>query len=125
MLRKASRSKAADLSTSRSRGEAVMTPNEMEELARAAHNPFQGSVLRNGFEPPAWDVPEIHAGERGRLRALIEEVRRTGSLAIQVVTGEPGDGKTHLLATLRDEAEKAWLRPGSELAMVPIDPVRE
>ena len=102
-----------------------MTPKEMEDLARAAPNPFGDWVLRNGFEPPPWDVPEIHAEERRKLRELIESVRRTGKLAIQVVTGEPGDGKTHLLAMLREEAEQAWLKPGTELAMVPIDPLRE
>ena len=102
-----------------------MTLREMEDLARAAPNPFGDWVLRNGFEPPPWDVPEIHAEERRKLRELIESVRSTGKLAIQVVTGEPGDGKTHLLATLREEAEQAWLKPGTELAMVPIDPLRE
>ena len=74
-----------------------MTPKEMEDLARAAPNPFGDWVLRNGFEPPPWDVPEIHAEERRKLRELIESVRLSGQLAIQVVTGEPGDGKTHLL----------------------------
>ena len=102
-----------------------MTLKEMEDLARAAPNPFGDWVLRNGFEAPPWDVPEIHADERRKLRELIESVRRSGSLAIQVVTGQPGDGKTHLLASIRDEAEKAWLKPGTELAMVPIDPLRE
>jgi len=102
-----------------------MTPAEMEALARSAPNPFLDSVLRNGFEEPSADVPEIHAAQRARLRELIADVRRTGRLAIQVITGEPGDGKTHLLATLRAEAERSWLEAGAERAMVPIEPLRE
>ena len=37
-----------------------MTASELEALARAQTNPFLGSVLRNGFEAPQNDVPEIH-----------------------------------------------------------------
>ncbi len=102
-----------------------MTHAELEKLALAQSNPFLDSVLRNGFEQPLSDVPEIHAGVRQRLRGLVEDVRRTGELRLQVVTGEPGDGKTHLLATLRAEAEESWLKPGAERAMVPIEPVRD
>ncbi len=102
-----------------------MTTEELAALARAQPNPFAGSVLRNGFEPPQADVPEIHAEQRRQLRALVEEVRQTGRLALQVVTGEPGDGKTHLLATLRAEAEGSWGTTGAERVMVPIDPLRD
>ena len=102
-----------------------MTPAELEKLALAQSNPFLDSVLRNGFEQPLSDVPEIHAGVREKLRALVEDVRGAGALRLQVVTGEPGDGKTHLLATLRAEAEESWLRPGTERAMIPIEPVRD
>lgn len=102
-----------------------MTTAELEALASVQHNPFAGSVVRNGFEPPQNDVPEIHAEQREKLRALVEELRRTGELALQVVTGEPGDGKTHLLSTLRAEAESSWRHPGTERAMVPIDPLRD
>src|SRR5260370_1440910 len=102
-----------------------MTPAELEKLALAQSNPFLDSVLRNGFEQPLSDVPEIHAGVREKLRALVEAGRGRGALRLQVVTGEPGDGKTPLLATLRAEAEESWLRPGTERAMVPIEPVRD
>jgi hypothetical protein len=102
-----------------------MTAAELEKLALAQSNPFLDSVLRNGFEQPLGDVPEIHAGVREKLRASVEEVRAAGALRLQVVTGEPGDGKTHLLATLRAEAEESWLTPGHERAMVPIEPVRD
>src|SRR5207237_1920421 len=103
----------------------MMTPSEMEALARAQKNPFLGSVLRNGFEAPLNDVPEIHRAQRDALRHAVEDLRRTGELGLQVVTGEPGDGKTHLLATLRAEAEASWLRPGREQVMVPIEPLRD
>jgi hypothetical protein len=102
-----------------------MTTEELAALARAQPNPFAGAVLRNGFEPPQADVPEIHAEQRRKLRALVEEVRQSGQLALQVVTGEPGDGKTHLLATLRAEAEGSWGTTGAERVMVPIDPLRD
>ncbi|MFL5293326.1 MAG: hypothetical protein ACJ79U_17535, partial [Myxococcales bacterium] len=74
---------------------------------------------------PLNDVPEIHRAQREALRAAVEDVRRTGELGLQIVTGEPGDGKTHLLATLRAEAEASWLEPGHERVMVPIDPLRD
>jgi hypothetical protein len=102
-----------------------MTAAELERLALAQSSPFLDSVLRNGFEQPLSDVPEIHALVRDKLRALVEELRATGALRLQVVTGEPGDGKTHLLATLRAEAEESWLKPGTERAMVPIEPIRD
>ena len=102
-----------------------MTPSELKALARAQKNPFLGSVLRNGFEAPLNDVPEIHRAQRDALRHAVEDLRRTGELGLQVVTGEPGDGKTHLLATLRAEAEASWLRPGREQVMVPIEPLRD
>lgn len=98
---------------------------DLVALARKQPNPFAGSVLRNGFEAPTNDVPEIHSAQREKLRALVDEVRRTGELALQVVTGEPGDGKTHLLATLRAEAEGSWRQMGNERAMVPIEPLRD
>ena len=101
-----------------------MTEAELLDLARAQKNPFLGSVLRNGFEEPPNDVPEIHGGVRVRLRGLIEDVRNNGQLAFQIITGEPGDGKTHLLATLRAESERSWLKPETAHAMVPIEPVR-
>jgi hypothetical protein len=103
----------------------MMNPSELEALARAQKNPFLGSVLRNGFEAPQNDVPEIHRAQRDALRQAVEDVRHTGELSLQVVTGEPGDGKTHLLATLRAEAEASWLRPGREQVMVPIEPLRD
>src|SRR5260370_9984786 len=102
-----------------------MTPAELEKLALAESNPFLDWVLRNGFEQPLGDVPEIHAGVREKLRALVEAGRGRGALRLQVVTGEPGDGKTPLLATLRAEAEESCLTPGTERAMVPIEPVRD
>jgi hypothetical protein len=98
---------------------------ELVQLARAQPNPFAASVVRSGFEPPEGDVPEIHAAQRAQLAALVEEVRRSGKLALQVITGEPGDGKTHLLSFLRSQAERSWTQPGSELAMVPIEPLRD
>ena len=36
-------------------------------------------------------MPEIHRAQREALREAVEEVRRTGELGLQVVTGEPGD----------------------------------
>src|SRR3954470_20339338 len=103
----------------------MTTPSELEALARAQKNPFLGSVLRNGFEAPRNDVPEIHRAQREALHEAVEDVRRTGELGLQGVTGEPGDGKTHLLATLSAHAETSWLRAGHEQAVVPIEPLRD
>lgn len=99
--------------------------DELAALARAQPNPFTGRVMPSGLLQPPSDVPEIHGEQRELLRALVEEVRRSKSLALQVITGEPGDGKTHLLSILRAEAGRSWSRSGAELAMVPVDPLRD
>src|SRR5436309_1886994 len=102
-----------------------MMPPELEALARAQKNPFLASVQRSGFEAPQSDVPSIHQGQREALGRAVEEVRETGELRLQVITGGPGDGKTHLLAVLRSESEACWLKPGRERVVVPIEPLRD
>jgi hypothetical protein len=93
------------------------------ERVLASHNPFRDSAVRNGFEAPG-DVPEIHAEARAQLREVIAECRRDGRPRLQIVTGEPGDGKTHLLACLRAEGEASWHK-ASPFLLAPIDPIRE
>src|SRR3954467_11581846 len=78
----------------------IMTPAELEALARAQQNPFLAAVQRSGFEVPQSDVPAIHQGQREALGRAVEEVRQTAERGLQVVTGGPGEGKTHLLAVL-------------------------
>src|SRR6266581_138445 len=94
-----------------------MTPAEMEALARSAPNPFLDSVLRNGFEEPSADVPEIHAAQRARLRELIADVRRTGELAMVPIEPlrEPDAPFAHML---RSAVSGLW-RP---LARRPPEP---
>ncbi len=102
-----------------------MVTEELERWLRDLPNPFADRVLRNGFDEPPEDVDAIHRDERRALRRLIDEVRADGRPRLQVVTGEAGDGKTHLLATLRAESERSWRQRGHEHVLVPIDPLRD
>lgn len=98
---------------------------QLEARFREQPNPFSDRVLRNGFDEPPEDVPDIHGDKRLALRALVERVRADGRPRMQVVTGEAGDGKTHLLATLRAASEASWRLRGQEHVLVPIEPLRE
>ncbi len=102
-----------------------MTPSsELDRLIASAPSPFSDSVLPNAFRDTP-DVPEIHAEARERLCAAIAHCRREQVNALQVITGDPGEGKTHLLAWLRRRAEQSWSQADHPpLALAPIEPLR-
>ncbi len=102
----------------------MTTHPELDKLLAGAPSPFSDSVLPNAFRDTP-DVPEIHAEARDRLLAAIEHCRREQVNALQVITGDPGEGKTHLLAWMRRRAEESWSQPGSgPVALAPIEPMR-
>jgi len=102
-----------------------MTPSpDLDTLLASAPSPFSDSVLPNAFRDTP-DVPEIHAEARERLCAAIAHCRREQVNALQVITGDPGEGKTHLLAWLRRRAEQSWSHADQPpIALAPIEPLR-
>lgn len=101
-----------------------MNLTELNRLLDGQPGPFADAVLSDAYRDTP-DVPGIHGDVRQRLRSLINECRAQGTPRIQVITGDPGDGKTHLLAWLRRESEASWASPeSSQFALAPIAPLR-
>jgi hypothetical protein len=97
----------------------------LEAILAKSPSPFSDAVLPNAFrETP--DVPAIHAAARERCLALIHEARQTGRTAVQVITGDAGEGKTHLIAWLRRQSEEGWRKgtAGGRFALTVIPPLR-
>ncbi|WP_394821627.1 hypothetical protein [Pendulispora albinea] len=99
--------------------------DRLEDLLAASPSPFSDAVLPNAFrETP--DVPSIHAGARQQCLALVRDARETARTSLQVITGDAGEGKTHLLAWLRRQSEEGW-RKGTatgRFALTVIPPLR-
>lgn len=96
-----------------------------EEILANAPSPFSDAVLPNAFrETP--DVPAIHGEARARCLLLVQEARARGRTALQVVTGGPGEGKTHLIAWLRRQSEEGWRKdtPSGRFALTVVPPLR-
>ena len=96
-----------------------------EAILASAPSPFSDAVLPNAFrETP--DVPSIHGDARARCLALVREARDAARTSLQVVTGGPGEGKTHLIAWLRRQSEEGW-RKGTatgRFALTVVPPLR-
>jgi hypothetical protein len=72
----------------------------MNELS-GIDNPFRDTILNDPWRPSPPDVPEIHAKVFQTCCNVLESVRRQGKTSSVLIHGEPGSGKTHLLARLR------------------------
>jgi len=96
----------------------------LEAVLRQSPNPFADSTVRGAHDSVAVDVPDLHAEPYRRIRELIERVRLEARPRIQVVLGDPGDGKTHMLWRLRKLSEDSW-RTDAPIALASIAPLRE
>ncbi|MBI5535181.1 MAG: hypothetical protein HY898_20810 [Deltaproteobacteria bacterium] len=96
----------------------------LEALLRSVPNPFAEHAVRSAHDPLGVDVPTLHLDAFRAVRELIERVRGEGKPRIQVVLGDPGEGKTHLLCRLRRMAEDSW-RTELPYALAAIAPLRE
>ena len=72
----------------------------MKELSDIL-NPFRDTIVSDPWRPSATDVPVIYADVFQTCCLALEEVRSKGSSSSVLIHGEPGSGKTHLLARLR------------------------
>ena len=97
---------------------------DFEQLLRRQPGPFADAVLSDAYRDTP-DVPGIHRDARRRLSSLIEACSAEGTARMQVITGDPGEGKTHLLAWLRRRSEASWSSTEAlEFALAPIAPLR-
>ena len=96
----------------------------LAELLASSPNPFSDAVLPNAYRDTP-DVPSIHQPVRTLILDLVQSVRDSGNTSLQVITGDAGEGKTHLLAWLRRVSEQSWRRnDGRAFALAPIAPLR-
>jgi hypothetical protein len=72
----------------------------MNELSGIV-NPFRDTIVSDPWRPSPPDVPGIHAKVFQTCCNALESVRRQGKSSSVLIHGEPGSGKTHLLARLR------------------------
>jgi len=79
-------------------------------LLATVANPFAASRVDNAWESPV-DIPSINREAYDGCLRLVEAVAREQHSHGAVLTGQPGSGKTHLLARLRRdivERERGW-----------------
>jgi hypothetical protein len=72
----------------------------MNPLARIP-NPFKQSIMKDAWETPLADVPEIHAQAFSTCCRALENVRTSRQCDSVLLHGEAGSGKTHLLGRLQ------------------------
>jgi hypothetical protein len=98
--------------------------DELERVLAEAPSPFSDSVLTHAFRDPP-DAPGIHATVRQHLLRLVGPSVGEREPVLQVITGDPGEGKTHLLSWLRQTSDASLRAPeGSFFAVAPIEPIR-
>ncbi len=97
---------------------------DLGQILRRQPGPFTDAVLSDPYRDTP-DVPGIHVDARRRLSSLIEASGAEGTARMQVITGDPGEGKTHLLAWLRRRSEGSWCSTEAlEFLLAPIAPLR-
>ncbi len=102
----------------------MTSPRDFDQFLRRQPGPFADAVLSDAYRDTP-DVPGIHRDARQRLSSLIEACGAEGKARMQVITGDPGEGKTHLLAWLRRRSEESWCSSDAvEFALAPIAPLR-
>jgi hypothetical protein len=84
----------------------MIHPNELP-------NPFRETVFTDPWQPALADVLDIHKRAFDRCRAELDYVRTQGRSASVLIYGEPGSGKTHLLARVREYLASLSPLPGS------------
>ena len=68
--------------------------------------PYKNTVVRNPWETNVIDVEEIHRTSYRKAIRSIDNVKKNRNVAIFVLQGEPGSGKSHLLWRISKNAEE-------------------
>jgi hypothetical protein len=98
-----------------------MIPPELVHAVLTSPSPFADPVVRLDPDLPAPpDVATIHAGARAAVRDAIATVAAERRAAMVLVTGDPGQGKTHLLAQLRRASSDAH-----EFTCIDVPPLKD
>lgn len=85
-------------------------------------NPFRDAIAGDPWRPGLVDVPEIGGGVFQTVLQRLEEVHRTPSPQSVLLHGDPGSGKTHLLARLRRHLCGAdWISRDTNFVDVRLD----
>ncbi len=87
-------------------------------MAHHGTNPFWKNVVADAHEALTIDVKAIHADVFQECVSVVERVRATKASGSVVVYGEPGSGKTHLLARIKAELETRHLGDARRMAKV-------
>jgi len=83
---------------------------DLTRLLLDAPSPFADPVVRLDLEaPPPPDVPAVHASVRTAIAEAITVVARDRRAQMVLVTGDPGMGKTHQLAHLRQRSDGQYV----------------
>lgn len=78
---------------------------EMLQFLKQQQNPFSNAVVKDVWEDII-DVPEINKRVTDQIYAALKYVQEQNGNQELLVLGEPGSGKTHLLARIQRRAEK-------------------
>src|SRR5262245_19415636 len=87
-------------------------PEGVLEGLRRAGNPFRNYFARNPDDEVCarFHVPELFARERSQLLAVVDLYRNDPAMHSEIipVLGNKGAGKTHLLHSIKHNADGAW-----------------
>lgn len=89
-----------------------MTTRESDRL-RSGSNPFDNAFVRTPWDRSFVDVPAINSRASDLIARKVADARESGESVGLVLVGEPGYGKSHLLARLRHQSD-----PGKLLTFV-------
>jgi len=82
-------------------------PPELVDKLRRLPNPFARDTVGHPYQEPPCDVAELHATVYEQCCQAVREVVQNQRSVSILLLGEPGSGKTHLLARLRKHLDKS------------------
>ena len=83
----------------------------MSPLPTSLPNPFLSNIVDDPWKQTAVSVPTIHQTVFDSCRQVVDYVRAEGRGAGILIHGQPGSGKTHLLARLREQLDQGITHP--------------
>ncbi len=75
---------------------------DIRSLLKSGANPFENAFIRTPWDQDFTDVPSINGQATDTILKKLSKIRETGLPQGVLLLGEPGFGKSHLLARLRN-----------------------